>query len=62
MRATAVLGGHPHTRWAAPVDREQGGAGSLHPEGQHRPTCTERDPHGPPARPPSRRTAESSYT
>ena len=34
MHATAVLGGHPHTRWAAPVDREQGRASSLHPEGQ----------------------------
>ncbi len=32
MRATAVLGGHPHTRWAAPVDREQARASSLHPE------------------------------
>ncbi len=33
IRATAVLGGHPHTRWAAPVDREQGRASSLHPGG-----------------------------
>ncbi len=34
MRSTAVLGGHLRTRWAAPVDREQGRASSLHPEGQ----------------------------
>jgi len=34
MRATAVLGERPHTRWAAPVDREQGRAAGLHPEGQ----------------------------
>ena len=33
MRATAVLGERPHTRWAAPVDREQGRAAGLHPEG-----------------------------
>ena len=33
MRATAVLGRHPHTHWAASSDREQGRAGSLHPEG-----------------------------
>jgi H+/Cl- antiporter ClcA len=32
MRATAVLGCHPHTHWAAPLGREQGRAGSLHPE------------------------------
>ena len=36
MRATAVLGRHPHTLWAAPVDREQGRASGLHPEGQAR--------------------------
>jgi hypothetical protein len=34
MRATAVLGSHQHTRWAALFDREQGRAASLHPEGQ----------------------------
>ena len=33
MRATAVLGCHPHTYWAAPFDREQDRAASLHPEG-----------------------------
>lgn len=33
VRATAILGGHQHTRWAALFDREQGRAGSLHPEG-----------------------------
>jgi hypothetical protein len=33
MRATAVLGCHPHMQWAAPFDREQGRAASLHPEG-----------------------------
>jgi hypothetical protein len=32
MRATAVLDRRPHMRWAAPGDREQGRAGSLHPE------------------------------
>jgi hypothetical protein len=37
MRATAVLGERPHTRWAAPVDREQERAAGLHPEGQVRP-------------------------
>ncbi len=34
MRATAILSRHPHTRWAASFGREQGRAGSLHPEGQ----------------------------
>ena len=34
MRATAVLGRCPQMRWTAPEDREQGRAGSLHPEGQ----------------------------
>jgi len=29
MRATAILGSHRHTRWAAPFDREQGRADSL---------------------------------
>jgi len=33
MRATAVLGSHQHTRWAAPFDRKQGRASSLHPDG-----------------------------
>jgi hypothetical protein len=33
MRATAVLGCHPHTHQAAPFDREQGRAASLHPGG-----------------------------
>jgi hypothetical protein len=34
MRATAVLDMRPHTRWAARVDREQGRAHSLQPEGR----------------------------
>jgi hypothetical protein len=34
MRATAALGRRPHIWWAAPGDREQSRAGSLHPEGQ----------------------------
>ena len=34
MRATAVLGDHPHTRWTAPVDRDKARASSLHPGGQ----------------------------
>jgi hypothetical protein len=34
MRAATVLDRRPHMRWAAPGDREQGRAGSLHPEGQ----------------------------
>jgi hypothetical protein len=34
MHATAVLGCHPHTHWAALSNREQGRAASLHPEGQ----------------------------
>jgi hypothetical protein len=33
-RATAILSSHPHTCPAAPSDREQDLAGSLHPEGQ----------------------------
>ena len=33
IRATAVLGKRPHTHWAAPLDREQGRARSLHSEG-----------------------------
>ena len=39
MRATAVMSGHPHTRWSAPVDREQVRASSLHPDAQHHPTA-----------------------
>ena len=31
IRVTAVLGGRPHTCWAASGDREQGRASSLHP-------------------------------
>lgn len=44
MRATAVLVRRPHMRRAAPGDREQGHASSLHPEGQCSAdqTCTER--------------------
>ena len=34
MRATAVLGGRPRMRLAGSVDREQGRASSLHPDGQ----------------------------
>lgn len=34
MRATAVLGTHPHTHWAASFEREQGRACSLHPDGE----------------------------
>jgi hypothetical protein len=34
MRATAVLGCHLHTHWAAPSGREQGRTASLHPDGQ----------------------------
>jgi hypothetical protein len=37
MRATAILSRHPHTHWPAPFDREQGRAGSLHPDGNLRP-------------------------
>ena len=33
MPATAVLSRQPHARQAAPLDREQGGASSLHPDG-----------------------------
>jgi hypothetical protein len=33
IRATAVLGCHPHTHYAAPFDREHGRAASLHPDG-----------------------------
>ena len=33
MRATAIVGRHPHARCAAPLDREQGRADSLHPAG-----------------------------
>ncbi len=33
MRATAVLGRRPHMRRAGLVDREQGRAASLHPDG-----------------------------
>lgn len=34
VRATAVLDGYPHMRWAAQRDREQGRASSLQPGGQ----------------------------
>ncbi len=34
VRAAAVLGGRLRMRWTGPVDREQGRAASLHPEGQ----------------------------
>jgi hypothetical protein len=34
VRATAALGKHPHTRQAAPSDRKQHRAGSLHSEAQ----------------------------
>ena len=33
MRTTAILGRHQHPYWAAPLDRNQDRAGSLHPEG-----------------------------
>ena len=33
MRATAVLSRHPHMHWTASFGREQGRAGSLHPDG-----------------------------
>jgi len=33
-RAMTALGSHPHTRWAALSDREQGRAHVLHLEGQ----------------------------
>ena len=33
MRATAVLGKQPNGHWAAPFEREQGRARSLHPGG-----------------------------
>ena len=36
MRATAVLDGRPHMRWAAQRDREQGRAGSLQPDSRSR--------------------------
>jgi hypothetical protein len=39
MLATAVLGKRPRTRWAAPSEREQGRAGSLHPDGLLRAAC-----------------------
>jgi hypothetical protein len=41
MRATAVLGERPHTRWAAPVDREQGRAAGLHPDAPHFPAAAQ---------------------
>jgi hypothetical protein len=34
VRATATMDGHQHTHQAAPFGRDQGRAGSLHPEGQ----------------------------
>lgn len=40
MRVTAVLGKCPHMHWAGPVNREQGRAVSLQPEG----SCTLRAP------------------
>lgn len=33
MRAMAILNKQPHARQAAPLDREQGRAASLHPDG-----------------------------
>jgi hypothetical protein len=33
IRATAVLGKRPHTHWAARLDREQGSARGMHPDG-----------------------------
>jgi hypothetical protein len=33
MRTTAILGRHQHPYWAAPLDRNQDRAGSLHPDG-----------------------------
>ena len=34
MRATAIVGTHPHTHYAAQSGRYQGRADSLQPEGQ----------------------------
>ncbi len=34
IRATAVLGERPQSHWAARLDREQGRAAGLHPEGR----------------------------
>jgi hypothetical protein len=36
VRATAALGRHLQTHWAAHSDSDQGRAGSLHPDGQSR--------------------------
>ena len=32
VRATAIMSVHPHTRNAAPLEREHGRADSLHPD------------------------------
>ena len=33
VRATAIMSVHPHTRNAAPLEREHGRSDSLHPDG-----------------------------
>ena len=48
-RTTATLGRRPHTHQAAPFDRDQGRAGSLHPDG--RPGRGRAAAHAPPVPP-----------